>query len=219
MRIVSRNVLLVFGSLLLTSVAAAQNNGPASNGDFQFGLTGATGAIQYNARLQAAGPKGQMTFTGAMAISNEDVDGEGSNVTALTNVTLTVSFDCVRIAGNQAAMSGPITASSYAPYVGLRGLLAVEDNGEGSKAPALDRFTWGVYRNTAPTWFPSDEEVPGDTGWLFSWYASDSERFDDTPVLRTNGNGNGIVDCNTFPFNAYGFEEAPHGSGNIQVKP
>lgn len=217
MRIVPRNVLLVLGSLLLTSAAAAQNSGPGSNGDFQFGLTGASGAIQFNARL-GAGSKGQMTFTGTMAISNEDVDGEGSTVTALTNVTLMVSFDCVRIEGNRAAMSGPITSSSYAPYVGLRGLLAVEDNGEGSKAPALDRFTWGVYRNTAPTWFPSDEEVPGDSGWLFTWYASDFERFDDTPVFKTNG-GNGIVDCNTFPFGAYGFEEAPHGSGNIQVKP
>ena len=215
MRIVPRSVLLVFVSLLLTFAAVAQS-GPSSNGDFQFGLTGASGAIQFNARQNGA--KGEMTFTGAMDISNEDVDGEGSTAPALTNVTLTVTFDCVRVDGNHAAMSGTITASSYAPYVGLRGLLAVEDNGEGSKAPALDRFTWGVYRNTAPTWFPSDEEVPGDNGWLFSWYASDSERFDDIPVLKTNG-GNGLVDCNTFPFGAYGFEEAPHGSGNIQVKP
>ena len=217
MRSVSRKVPFVFVSLLLTLTAAAQNSGPASNGDFQFGLTGASGAIQYNARL-GAGSKGQMTFTGAMDISNEDVDGEGSSVTALTNVTLTVSFDCVRIQGNRAAMSGPITASSYAPYVGLRGLLAVEDNGEGVKAPNLDKFTWGVYRNASPTWFPSDEEVPGDTGWLFTWYASDFERSDDVPVVKTNG-GNGFVDCNTFPFGAYGFEEAAHGAGTIQVKP
>jgi hypothetical protein len=214
MRNVRRSVWIV--SLLLTFAAAAQNSGPASNGDFQFGLSGASGAIQYNARMHGTSAQGQMTFTGTMDISNEDVDGEGSTVTALTNVTLTVNIDCLRIEGNRAAMSGLIASSSYAPYIGARALLAVEDNGEGSKAPALDRFTWGVYRNTAPTWTPSDAEVPGDNGAMFTWYASDFERPDDVPVLSTK---NFTVDCKTFPFGAYGFEDAPHGSGNIQVKP
>jgi hypothetical protein len=203
-------------SLLLTFAAAAQNSGPASNGDFQFALDGATGAIQYNARMHGSSAQGQMTFTGAIEISNEDVDGEGSTATALTNVTLTVKFDCLRIQGNRAAMSGLVTASSYAPYVGVRALLAVEDNGEGVKAPDRDKFTWGVYRNTTPSWMPSDHEVPGDNGAMFTWYASDFERPDDVPVLSTK---NFIVDCKTFPFGAYGFEDAPHGAGNIQVKP
>jgi hypothetical protein len=214
MRNVRRSVWLL--SILLAFAAAAQNSGPASNGDFQFALDGASGAIQYNARMHGSSAQGEMTFTGAIAISNEDVDGEGSTATALTNVTLTVKLDCLRIQGNRAAMSGLVTASSYAPYVGVRALLAVEDNGEGVKAPDRDKFTWGVYRNTTPGWMPSDFEVPGDNGAMFTWYASDFERPDDVPVLSTKSS---IVDCKTFPFGAYGFEDAPHGGGNIQVKP
>ncbi|MFL6248442.1 MAG: hypothetical protein ACJ74H_20635 [Thermoanaerobaculia bacterium] len=214
MRLVRHSVWFAF--LLLTFAAAAQNSGPASNGDFQFSLTGASGAIQYDARLHEANAQGQMTFTGAIDISNDDVDGEGSTVTPLSNVTMTVTIDCLRIAGNRAAMSGVVTSSSYAPYVGVHALLAVEDNGEGSKAP-LDKFTWGVYRHTAPGWLPTDAEVPGDIGATLTWLASDFEREDDTPVAGNQPSG--PINCQTFPFGSYAFEDVPHGGGNIQVKP
>lgn len=71
----SRRVVLCL-SLVLTFAVAAQNSGPASNGDFEFALEGATGAIQYDARGQGSGSSGQMTFSGAIEISNEDVDVE-----------------------------------------------------------------------------------------------------------------------------------------------
>ncbi len=215
MRIVRRSVCLA--SLLLTFAAAAQNSGPASNGDFQFSLEGATGAIQYNARTQGTSSQGEMTFTGTIAISNEDVDGEGSSTSALTEVALTVSFDCLRINGKHAAMSGVVTESTYAPYVGVRAVLAVEDNGEGSKAPDRDKFTWGVYRHVSPGWLPTDHEVPGDNGATLTWFASDFERNDDTPVAANQPSG--PVNCQTFPFGSYAFESLAHGAGNIQVKP
>jgi hypothetical protein len=204
--------------LLLTFAVAAQNSGPASNGDFQFALTGATGEIEYNARAHGSSAQGQMTFTGSSEISNEDVDGTGSTAPSVTNVTLTVSFDCLRISGNKAAMSGTISSSNVPEYLGLRALLAVEDNGEGVKQPAPDRFTWGVYRTNAVTWVPVDAEDENDTGATLTWFASDAERLDDVPVL-TNQLNAGTIDCKSFPFGSYAFEDLPHGAGNIQVKP
>src|SRR2546423_1247680 len=156
-------LLLVSVLFLFALSAAAQNNGSAANGDFQFALNGATGAIQFDARLQGSSAKGQMTFNATMAVSNEDVDGEGVSSTAVSQVTATVSFDCVRVGTNRAAMSGIVTSSNVPAYIGRRAVLAVEDNGEGVNAPALDRFTWGVYRNSVHNWVPSDFEVPGDT--------------------------------------------------------
>ena len=205
--------------LLLAVSAAAQNNGSASNGDFQFDLTGANGSIQYDARLQGTSAKGQMTFTGATEISNEDVDGEGTATTALSNVTLTAKFDCLRVSGNRAAMSGPITQSSVAAYVGARALLVVEDNGEGVNAEP-DRFTWGMYRQSAPTWTPSDAEVPGDNGASLSWLVTDAEREDDVAIpSKPLVVPSGAVDCKSFSFSSYALEEIVHGAGNIQVKP
>jgi hypothetical protein len=209
---------LVCASVMLTLSVAAQNSGPASNGDFQFGLEGASGAIQYDARSFGSGARGQITFVGAMDITNDDVDGNGEGGSAVTNVTMSVEVDCLRIVGNRAAMSGVVTSSSVSAYNGAKALLAVEDNGEGKKVSDPDRFTWGLYRSTATTWTPSDAEVPGDNGAMFSWYASDYERNDDTPVL-TNTSQNKTVDCSTFPFGSYAFEDVAHGAGEIQVKP
>jgi hypothetical protein len=204
-------------SLLLTFAVAAQNGGTASNGDFQFALAGATGAIQYDARLHGSSAQGQMTFNGTIEISNEDVDGTGGGPPAVTDVSLTVSFDCLRISGNQAAMSGTISSSSVPEYIGLRAVLAVEDNGEGKKVPAPDRFTWGVYRTNAITWLPVDAEDENDIGATLTWLASDAERLDDVPVLSNQPNSG--IDCKSFPFGSYAFEDLPHGAGNIQVKP
>ena len=212
MRILSRGALCAF---LLFALSSAAQSGPSSNGDFQFSLDGASGAIQYNVKQDGSGARGDITFTGAMAISNEDVDGEGVTVGAVSNVSITVSADCLRVSGNQAAMSGVVSSSSVPEYIGIRALLAVEDNGEGVKA-ARDRFTWGVYRSHAATWIPEDAEVPGDTGYFLTWIATDAERNDDAGVPSNKSN---VVDCQSFPFGSYAFEIVAHGAGNIQVKP
>jgi hypothetical protein len=214
MRRTSRGVLCA--SILWAFTAAAQNSGPASNGDFVFSLEGATGAIQYNARTQGGSSSGQMTFTGQLEISNEDVDGTGGGESAVSNVQLTVTIDCLRISENRAAMSGVVSSATVPGYTGVRALLAVEDGGEGKKEPG-DRFTWGVYRPIAVTWMPEDSEVPGDNGATFTWYVTDAERPDDVPVLSNQSGG--PVDCRSFSFDSYAFEDLPHGAGNIQVKP
>lgn len=213
MRIVSRGALCAF--FLVVAFSSAAQSGPSSNGDFQFSLDGASGAIQYNVKKQGSGARGDITFTGAMSISNEDVDGEGTTLSAVSNVSITVSADCLRVSKNRAAMSGVISSSSVPEYIGTRALLAVEDNGEGSKAP-LDRFTWGVYRTQATTWIPEDAEVPGDNGYFLTWIATDAERLDDPGVPSNKSN---VVDCQSFPFDSYAFENVMHGAGNINVKP
>ncbi|MFP5247170.1 MAG: hypothetical protein ACLGH0_10790, partial [Thermoanaerobaculia bacterium] len=106
--------------------------------------------------------------------------------------------------------------STIPAYLGVKALLAVEDNGEGSKAPDLDKFTWGVYRTTASSWVPVDAEDPNDIGATLSWTATDFERPEDTGV---SSNATTAVDCKSFPFDAYAFEAVPHGGGNLQVKP
>lgn len=203
-------------ALLITFSATAQNNGSASNGDFKFALEGASGSIQYDARIQGGSGHGQITFNGSIAVPNENADGESGGSTTVANVGMNVALDCVKIQGNRAAMSGVVTASNVPEYVGIRALLAVEDNGEGSKAPARDRFTWGVYRPSSMNWTPEDSEQTGDAGWTFTWYASDAERPDDVPVLTNRSTS---VDCKSFGFDSYSFEELPHGAGNLQVKP
>ena len=131
-------------------------------------------------------------------------------------MTATVSFDCVRVSGNRAAMSGLVTASNVQGYVGRRAVLAVEDNGEGINAAALDRFTWGLYRKNVRNWTPSDAEVPGDMGALLNWYATDAERPDDVAVPARQSEE---IDCHSFPFGSYAVESIAHGAGTVQVKP
>jgi hypothetical protein len=214
MRIGSRVLCLLF--LVVTLPLAAQNSGPASNGDFRISAAGITGTIQYTARLHGSDARGEMTFTGTTEISNQDVDGAGSGTNAASSLTLEVSFDCLRISGNRAAMSGIVTSSTVPEYVGARALLAVEDNGEGVDAPEPDKFTWGLYRTTAITWVPSDAEVPDDRGATLTWLATDAERSDDKGVSSRRST---TINCETFPFGSYVFQSLAHGAGQIQVKP
>jgi hypothetical protein len=211
-----KSLWLVSLCFLFAVSAFAQNNGSAANGDFQFSLNGASGAIQFDARLQGNGAKGQMTFNANVEVSNEDVDGEGITSSAVSQVTATVKFDCMHVSANRAAMSGLVTSSNIPSFVGRRAVLSVEDNGEGIDAPVLDRFTWGLYKQNVRNWTPSDSEVPGDNGAMLNWFATDSERPDDVAIPARQSEE---IDCHSFPFGSYAFETIAQGAGNIQVKP
>lgn len=202
---------------LVAVFAATGLAAQSANGDFTFDFPGATGAIQFNARAFGSSAQGQITFTATQDVSNDSVDdtgGPGANATA---VTLTVTLDCLRQSGNRAAMSGLVTASSIAAYTGRRAILAVEDNGEGKNAEN-DSFTWGLYDNTSPSWTPSDAEVPGDNGAMFSWIATDFERPDDEGI-PAGANAPTGTDCKSFVLGAYSLQTLEQGSGNIQVRP
>ena len=206
-------LFIIVAAMIATTCVWAQS----SNGDFQFALSGATGAIQYNAKVQGSSAKGTITFTGTQDISNDSVDDTGGPGATSTTATITVDVDCMRQSGKRASMSGLVTSSSVPGYTGRRAILAVEDNGEGVNS-AGDAFTWGVYQDTAPTWMPSDAEVPGDNGWMFSWTATDFEVPDD-PGIPGGAAAPKSVDCKSFGLGAYPLEPIGHGAGNINVRP
>ena len=202
--------------IVLVLLAAISASAQSSNGDFSFALSGANGSIQFNAKAEGSGAKGHVTFSATQDVSNDSVDDTGGPGAAATSATIQVEVDCLKVTGNRAAMSGVVTSSNVPGYAGLRAILAVEDGGEGSKAPK-DAFTWGVYRNDALTWTPSDAEVPGDNGAMFSWLATDFEVPGDTGI-PAGANAPTGVDCKSFGLAAYAMDEVAHGAGNINVK-
>jgi len=200
---------------LLASAPLFADSGPSANGDFQFSSGGNPLSIQFDARRQNNGSTtGQITFTGTVELSDQDVDGEGLGPTAgLVNVSLTVDVDCLDISGNQAAMSGVIADSNIPALVGNRALLAVQDNGE----PGMpDAFTWGLYGTPDLTWVASDAELLVDPGIGLTWLATDYEREDDVGIPS---NASTEVTCESFSFAAYALQEVTQGNGNIQVRP
>jgi hypothetical protein len=207
--------------LVLAAAVSAQSNGPSSQGDFTFATGGLAWAIQYDARIQNKGEtNGQISLLGSLEVADQDVDGEGNgSSTGVQQITLTVKVDCLRIAGKRAAIGGTVTDSSNENYIGRRGLLVVEDNGEGSKATAPDRFTWGLYGTEGIEWVATDAELEFDSGAGLTWFATDAERNDD---IGRPSHSSGEVTCQSFPLGAYDDNDLtniPKGSGNLQVKP
>ena len=208
--------LLVLLSLAIVAVplASANNSGPSSNGDFSFTLEdGASRLVQFNAKVNSDGStKGELTYNDPTDIPESEESGF-----ALTGgFYVKANIDCLVVRGNKAVMSGQVTDASVAGYVGNRILLAVEDNGEGVKAPDRDKLAWGVYRLMNRNWIPQDAEIPGDDGALLNWLATDFERTEDVPVP---GRPSESIGCQSFSLSSYSFEQVKHGSGNIQVKP
>jgi hypothetical protein len=206
--------IILFSAVLL---AAAFASAQSSNGDFSFALSGATGAIQFDARMHGSSARGNITFTATQDTSSEAVDDGGGTGPAATTASITVEIDCLKQSANRASMSGLVTASSVPGYVGARAILAVEDNGEGVNA-ARDAFTWGLYRDGASTWTPSDAEVPGDNGATFSWTATDAEDPSD-PGIPAGANAPKGTTCKSFGLGAYSLNALGQGGGNIQVRP
>lgn len=210
--------VVVLSLLVLVFAASVQAGSPSTNGDFQFSVPGGTRTVQFNAKQEGSGAKGSLTFGGPADIPDQDVDGDGTASAGTVSASFSVDIDCLKLTDNRAAISGLVTSSSVSAYLGRRIVLAVEDNGEGSKASAPDRYTWGSYVPSAGTWVPSDSELVFDNGASFSWLATDFERPDDvgftyqTKVATT-------FDCQSFPLISYAFDDVPQGAGNVQVKP
>jgi hypothetical protein len=218
MKISARLILCAVIVLLAASPLFAQNSGPSATGSFEFSSGGHPLVISFDARNKNNGTtSGQIVLTGSVNVPDQDVDGEGvSGGSSIVTVALNVEVDCLKVNGNAAAMSGEITDANIPAFIGRRALLAVVDNGEGVKAPALDQFMWGVYSTPGLTWVPSDAELTFDPGVGLTWLATDFEREDDIGIPS---NPSTTVDCSTFSTAAYSFEDLPHGGGNIQVRP
>jgi hypothetical protein len=211
-------LLLVSLSIALPTLIFAGADGPSATGSFQFTVDeGQPKFLDFNAREQNNGHTvGQMTFTDPNATVVVDPDASPSANGPTTGASIRATFDCLKISGNRAVMSGIIVESNVLTAIGLRVLLVVEDNGEGINAPAADRLTWGVYQNPATGWIPKDSERDDDNGASLSWLATDAERSDDVGIPS---NPSRIVGCQSFPLSSYSFVDIAHGGGNVQVQP
>ena len=205
--------------LAAASPSGAEKAGTSASGGFQFSVAGHVQTVEFDVRTDKEGDSsGQMTFSGAAEIPDQDVDGEGGPASggAVTDVHYTARFDCLEVSGNRAVMSGFVTGSTLPSYIGQRVLLVVEDNGEGVKAEAPDRLTWGVYARRDRSWTPSDAELDDDPGVGLMWTATDAEREDDAGVPSHRSDE---VTCKSFPLSSYSLADVAHGDGNIQVRP
>lgn len=209
---------LVF-SLVLISVALpvlsfAGADGPSATGTFEFTLDDGPKFLKFNARQQNNGRTvGEMSFTDPNLNVVDDPDTPANEA---LGVSMRASFDCLKITGNRAVMSGVITESNLLNAIGLRVLLVVEDNGEGVNQPGTDKLTWGVYQSTATAWIPKDAEREDDNGSSLTWLATDAERSDDVGIPS---NPNRTIGCQSFPLGSYSFADIAHGGGNVQVQP
>jgi hypothetical protein len=210
--------ILVLVSIALPVMSLAGADGPSATGSFEFALEdGQPKFLKFNARTQNNGrTAGEMTFTDPNASPGGDPDTPGNSNTPATGISMRATFDCLRIDGNRAVMSGAIVESNILIAIGLRVLLVVEDNGEGVNIPTSDKLTWGVYQNSANTWIPKDAERDDDNGALLTWIATDAERSDDVGVPS---NPSKLIGCQSFPLSSYSFVDIKHGGGNVQVQP
>ena len=210
--------VLVLVSIALPAMSFAGKDGPSATGSFEFALEdGQPKFLKFNARTQNNGRTvGEMTFTDPNASPGGDPDTPGNSSTPATGVSMRAAFDCLRIEGNRAVMSGAIVESNILNAIGLRVLLVVEDAGEGVNIPTTDKLTWGVYQSAANTWIPRDAERDDDNGALLTWIATDAERPDQPGVPSNPSN---VIGCQTFPLSSYSFADIKHGGGNVQVQP
>jgi len=210
--------LFVLVCIALPVMSFAGADGPSATGSFEFALEdGQPKFLKFNARTQNNGRTvGEMTFTDPNASATGDPDAPNAPNAPATGVSMRASFDCLRIDGNRAVMSGAIVESNILTAIGLRVLLVVEDNGEGVDVPTPDKLTWGVYQNSANTWIPKDAERDDDNGALLTWIATDAERPDDVGVPS---NQSKVIGCQSFPLSSYSFVDIKHGGGNVQVQP
>ena len=210
--------LFVLLSIALPAMSFAGNDGPSATGSFEFALEdGQPKFLKFNARTQNNGRTvGEMTFADPNASPGGDPDNPGTTNGPATGISMRATFDCLKIDGNRAVMSGAIVESNILTAIGLRILLVVEDNGEGINVPTPDKLTWGVYQSSANTWIPKDAERDDDNGAFLTWIATDAERPDDVGVPS---NQSQVIGCQTFPLSSYSFVDIKHGGGNVQVQP
>ena len=205
-------IIMTLSLVSLVPAAFAQTVAGAFRADTDKGVR----TIEFNATGQSGGrASGDLALTEPLALPDQDVDGAGDPEIKETTLSLRVAVDCMKVERNRAVLGGQVRESNVQSYVGRRMLLTVEDNAEAEK-PEADRYTFGFYRSTLPTWVPSDAELEFDPGAGMMWIATDAERDDDKGISsqpREPG------DCEAFPLASYELEDLPKDGGDIQVKP
>lgn len=219
MKSIARLTVLVLSVGLSVSLFAGSEKESSARGDFRFLLGGQSHKIGFDVNTDKNGhARGQMSYSGPMALPNQDVDGTGEENPggALAEFFMTANFDCLHISGKRASMSGLITGATRKEMIGRRAILTVEDNGNGSEKATPDRVTWGLYARTRQSWVPMDSESSEDYGAGLSWIATDAEREDDPGVSTRKVDE---IDCRTFAIGGYNLIAVERGSGDIQIVP
>jgi hypothetical protein len=216
-RVVFAFLLVLLLTFALQKQSAAESEGPSVSGSFQISTNdGSTRYVEFFARIEKNGSTtGETIIQDRLSASDQKADSSDRPSTDSSPPFFArAEFDCLSVNGNRAVMSGSVTESSSAQYLGRRLLLVVQD-GDDFNPPRKDRLTFGIYRQTAKGWLPVDSERP-DEQHPVRWIAQDSERPDDEPVLSPKSE---VIGCQSFPISSFSFIDAKHGRGTIKVRP
>lgn len=214
----NKNVGLTVALLLLALAAplvvAAEKNLASAEGSVRLPAGGVESAIDFSAGADADGnASGWMQLADPGGSPVQDVDGVGIDLRGLApGHFFRADFDCLEVVRNKAVMSGIITDSAQADYVGRRVILVAVDNGEGGR----DELTWGVYRSEERAWLASDAEAETDPGVGTTWVATDAEREDDAGESSVPGEP---ATCKNLPLSSFSLIELKKGEGDIRVRP
>jgi len=204
----TKSIILTLALFSLVPASFAQTVGGSLRAESDRGVR----IIEFNARgLSGGRASGDLALTEPLALPDQDVDGAGEPEVRETTLSVRLDVDCMKVERNRAVVGGQVRDSNVQSYIGRRMLLTVEDNAEGP-----DRYTFGLYRPTLPTWVPSDAELKFDPGVGMTWIATDAEREDDRGISsqpREQG------DCEAFPLALYELEDLPRDGGDIQIRP
>lgn len=205
-RVGSLSVLVLLVGLPLVAQTTAQ-------GSFNFKGTEGLQTVDFDATGDSRSAQGSFTLAGPTLVSDLEAEDEDPKQTILVkDFTMKVTVDCMSVLGTRVTMGGTVSDSNVRSMIGRVAMLTVEDNDLNEKDPT-DRFTWGSYWEKDIAWFPTDAEVPGDSGWKMSWWATDAELKDDVGYMITRTRQ---VDCHSFPTATYTLD--PIGEGRITVK-
>ncbi|HKY26630.1 MAG TPA: hypothetical protein VJM12_01650 [Pyrinomonadaceae bacterium] len=198
-----------------TSLAAADGAATVTGGGtFSVGQD-KNGHFNFNAITHANGSvTGHLSLRNPEEVPNQDVDGNGElGSEALPDgAEVRAELDSVNISGNRVALSGVITSANVQRYVGLRMILTIEDNGEGSAAEP-DKITWGFYQRIVPR-LVADAENPDAGAFAVGerFLATDAERPEEGAFLV----GKSDFDSQSFPLSSFSLTNI--NGGNIQIQ-
>jgi hypothetical protein len=206
MRVASLSILVLLIAFPLVAQTTAQ-------GFFNFKGSEGLQTIEFDAKGDERSAEGYFTMAGPTLISDSEPDQEDDpkEPVLVKDFAMKIEVDCMSSVGTRVTMGGIVRDSNVRSMIGRIATLTVEDNDDDPK-DQTDRFTFGSYWEKDITWFPSDEEVKGDAGWLMSWWATDAERKDDVGYMITRTRQ---VDCRSFPVATY--DLAPIEEGRITV--
>jgi hypothetical protein len=108
---------LLLVAVALPSLTFAGADGPSATGSFQIAFEdGAARFLEFNAREQNKGTVvGEMTFSDPTVIPVGDPDAGNSGT---PGALVRAKFDCLKITGNRAVMSGQIFDSNILNAIG-----------------------------------------------------------------------------------------------------